>query len=143
MKNKVSDVTIQDLRDYRALCAELRTREEEMKKGKIHVADTVQTAANFPYWKHTIVVEGDIYTKNPERLKRHIIALRNKKAHIERFVMNIDPLKIQRIAAIYYLEPAYGEKITWEYVADELNDGSTGESCRKLLHRYVTVNCKK
>lgn len=141
--NKIRDITIQDLRDYRAICAEIRHKEEELKAGKVHVADTVQSAAEFPYCKHTVLIEGDIYLKNPSKMKKDIIRLRDKKAHIERFVANIFPHKIRQICEIYYLIPAYGEKITWEYVADQLNDGSTGDSCRILLRRYLALNCKK
>lgn len=141
--NKVKGITIQDLRDYRTICAALKAAEDELASGKQHVVDTVQSAANFPYWKHIVTVEGDIYLKNPDRLKKEIVRLRDKKAKIERFVLNIYPAKIQRIAAIYYLEPAYGEKITWEYIADRLNDGSTGDSCRMMLRRYLLDNCSK
>lgn len=139
--NKWKDkVTIQDLRDYRAICAEIIQKEEELKKGKVHVVDTVQSAANFPYWKHTIAVEGDIYITNADKLKKAIIRLRDKKALIEKYVLEIKPHKVRRICAIYYLEPSHGEKITWEYVADVLNDGSTGDSCRVLLRRYLAIN---
>lgn len=139
----MDELTVQDLRDYRAICAELRSKEDELRKGKVHVVDTVQTAANFPYWKHVIAVEGDIYLRDPAKLKKQIIRLRDRKAKIEKLVMRINPATVRRIVQIYFVEPAYGEKITWDYVADKLNDGSTGDACRMKMNRYFAMKCRK
>ena len=129
-------MTINDLRAYRTICAEIDRREEKLRRDRQHVVDTVQTAANFPYWKHVIPVEGDVYPYPvaPERAK--IEALKERKVAIERFVAKIADYQTRLIFELYFLSPDGGEKITWERVADIINDGRSGDACRMAVMRY-------
>lgn len=129
-------MTLKELRSYRAICAEIERREDRLNRDRQHVVDTVQTAANFPYWKHVIPVEGDVYPYPvaPERAK--IAELRGRKAEIERFVANIADYQTRLIFELYFLAPAAGEKMTWEKVADIINDGRGGDACRMAVLRF-------
>lgn len=129
-------MTIQDLREYRAICAEIEQREARLNRDRQHVIDTVQTAADFPYWKHVIPVEGDVYPYPvaPEREK--IAALKMRKADIEEFVRSVEDYSTRRILELYFLAPVYGEKMTWEKVADAMGDGRGGDACRIKIIRF-------
>lgn len=117
------------------LCAEIERKEAQIQKEKLHVVDAVQTAAEHPYWLHTIPVEGDVYPPEVEGLRRIVARKNAEKAYIVRFVNGIEDYKIRRAIEIKYLDPADG-MVTWEMVADQLNDGSTGDSIRKKIARF-------
>ena len=129
-------IGLRELRDYRTICAEIDERLKKLSRDKRHVVDSVQTAADFPFWKHTIPIEGDVYPYPVAPERRKIDILREKKAKIERFVGEIEDYKIQRMIVIFYIEPVDGDKITWEDVADRMADGSTGDSCRMRVKRF-------
>lgn len=132
-------MTLKDLRNYRAITAELNRRVVSLQKDKRHVVDMVQSAADFPYWLHGVTVEGDVYDSAPRDVKatqNRILALAAIKAEIERWVNSIDDYRIRQIAQLYYLAPLHGDKVTWEDVADAMGDGSTGDACRMAFLRY-------
>lgn len=129
-------IGLKELRSYRVICAEIIQREEKLKKDKYHVVDAVQTAADFPYWKHTVGIEGDLYPYPVEPERRKIQELRDEKARIERYVESVQDYKIRRCIEICFIEPCDG-KITWEMVADKIGDGSTGDSIRMMIKRYM------
>ena len=131
------DVTITDLKYYRSLCAELVYRINRLKKNKKHVFDTVQDASRFPFSKHNVVVEGDVYSVPILGEYNRIERLKSQKQEIEDFVASIADDRVRRIVDIYFLSPAYGEKPTWEDVAKQMDDGSTGDACRKKFERYM------
>ncbi len=133
-------MTIKELRDYRAVCAELIQRSKKLRDDRRHVFDAVQSAADFPYSLHTVVVEGDVYPYPALPEFDRIGALRHKKEAVERWARSIDDYSVERIVELYFLTPAYGCKPTWEDVADALGDGSTGDGCRMKFVRYM---CKK
>ena len=130
-------MTINDLKHYRSLCAELAYRIKRVKNAKHHVFDSVQDASQFPYSKHTVVIEGDVYSRPIVGEYNKIALLKYKKREVERFVESITDDRVRRIVDLYFLSPVYGEKPTWEDVAAQMNDGSTGEACRKKFERYM------
>ena len=134
------DVTITDLKYYRSLCAELVYRIERLKKNRRHVFDTVQDASQFPFSKHNVVVEGDVYSFPVVGEYNKIAWLKNKKQEVEKFVERITDDRVRRIVDIYFMQPAYGEKPTWEDVARQMDDGSTGDACRMKFIRYMDEN---
>lgn len=130
-------MTIKELREYRAVCVALIQKRQRLANDRRHVYDAVQSASDFPFSKHTVVVEGDVYTHQGFAVMDEIAILRDKKESVERWVQSIDDFTVRRIVEIYFLRPAFGEKPTWEKVADELGDGSTGDSCRMRFTRYM------
>ena len=135
-------VTIKDLRNYRALCAEIEQKEQSLREKKQHVFDMVQSSAEFPYSQHNVVIEGDVYAAPTHEERARITQLMTKRFAVEKFVGSITDYKVRRIIELYYIEPAYGEKPTWEDVADRLNDGSTGDACRMVVARYFNIRTK-
>ena len=131
-------ITVKDLRNYRAICAEIEDLQDRIRRAKTHVFDTVKSSAEFPYSQHNVVIEGDVYDHPVAAEKARLMALQGKRYQIERFVGNIDDYRVRRIVTIYYIEPADGSKLSWEQVADKLNDGTTGDACRMLVMRYIT-----
>ena len=133
-------MTVKDLRDYRAVCAELIQRSQRLRDDRRHVFDAVQSSAEFPYSLHTVVVEGDVYPYPVLPEFDQIAALRQKKEAVERWAKTIDDYTVRRIVSLYFLVPAHGVKPTWEDVADLLDDGSSGDACRMKFIRYMVKN---
>ena len=129
-------MTLKELRCYRVICSEIAALEGKLNKDKYHVVDAVQSAADFPFWKHTVTVEADLWPYPVEPEKQKLRVLRARKAEIERFVASVPDDKIRRCMEICFIEPC-SERITWEMVADAINDGSTGDSLRMAVKRYV------
>lgn len=131
------DTVFKLIQNYRVLCAEIRRKEAKIQQEKLHVVDAVQTAAEHPYWLHTIPIEGDIYPADVNDLRREVARKKAQTAYVLRYVQEIENYKIKRAVEIKYIEPA-DEVVTWEKVADELADGSTGDSIRKLIYRHFS-----
>lgn len=128
-------MTLKELRCYRVICSEIIALEEKLNRDKYHVVDAVQSAADFPYWKHTVTVEADLYPYPVEPERQKLRVLRARKAEIERFVASVPDDKIRRCMEICFIEPC-SERITWEMVADAISDGSTGNAIKLQVSRY-------
>ena len=129
-------MTLKELGYYRVICKEIEQREAQLQRDKFHVVDAVETAADFPYWKHTIPIEGDLYPYPLEPVSIRLDVLRRKKAQIEKFVSEAQDYKVRRAMELRYLEPA-SDRVTWEMVADQLGDGASGWSAKKMVQRYI------
>jgi hypothetical protein len=81
-----------------------------------------------------------VYDYDTKPFRNRIAVLKKHKHDIERFVSEIPDYKVQRLVYLFYMAPANGEKTTWERVADEIGDGSTGNACKQLVWWYF--NCK-
>ena len=131
-------MTFAELREYRAIKARLDLIERRLKKERIHVADTVQSAARFPYWLHTELIEGDLYTEKGVELLCEKKALEKKKKRVEIFVGGIGNILVRQALELKYLEPE-SEDLTfakWEDVARAIGYGS-GEALRMVVCRYI------
>ena len=128
-------ITLKDLREYRILCSELDSLRKRIEKGKRHVYDTVQSAAEPPFSLHSVKVEGDLYDPNVKPLLAQYVAKRARKAEIERFVAGIDDYRVRRAVEIRFIEPA-AERVTWEYVADMMGDGSSGNALKLMVWKF-------
>lgn len=129
-------MTLKELRCYRIICAEIIRLEERLENDKYHVTDAVQSASEFPYWKHTVQIEGDQYPYPVDHELRKIRNLKERKGEIEKFVSAVPDYKIRRCMEICFIEPC-DTRITWEMVADAINDGSTGDGLRMAVKRYL------
>lgn len=129
-------ITLKDLREYRPICKEIDMLNDKLKHDKRHVYDTVQSAADFPYWKHAVMIEGDIHDYDIVPVVQHIYKLRDRKAVLERFVASVPDYRIRRAMEVCFIEPCDGH-VTWEMVADAINDGSNGNSIRQLVWKYM------
>lgn len=135
-------MTIKELRQYRAICAEIDYINSKLNGNKIHVRDSVQSASKHPYSLHSVQIEGDVYEHSSPSLlakKQHLIA---KKQNIERFINDIPDYRIKRALELYCLEPL-NENLnvpSWENVADTIADGSTSAALKMAAKRFLEKN---
>lgn len=132
-------MTIKELRMYRFICAEIAQKEKRLKEDKIHVVDAVQTAAEFPYWKHTIPIEGDVYPYDPRPIRGLILRRRSEKARIEQYVMNISDYLVQRAIEEKYIL-FQSEPVSWDDVAMSIGYMGSGNALKQAVWKYVQRN---
>ena len=106
-------ITKQDLKQYRALCALIERNEEKLRESAVHVVDTVQSSANFPYNKHSVKIENDIYPPEAKAERLKIATMKAKKREIEDFVNGIHNWRVHQALRQLYIDPCYGERETW------------------------------
>lgn len=134
-------MTIKGLRNYRTIYAEIEHIDKQL--GKHTVKDSVQSASKHPYSLHSVSVEGDIYEHSSPLLLAKKQKLLAQKREIEKFICGILDYRIRRALELYCLEPLNEdlEIPSWENVADMLADGSTGDSVRMSVKRFLEKNC--
>lgn len=131
-------MTLKEIKRYRTICAEIKQIDKKLNRGKIHVRDSVKTAAKPPYHLHNVSVEGDVYVGSSPSLLSRKAQLISDKNKIEDFVEKINDYDIKRAIEIYCMEPS-DENLNlpdWEDVADYLGK-STGEAVRKSVERFL------
>lgn len=135
-------MTIKELRNYRAICSQIDHIDRKIKGSRIHVKDSVQSASKHPYSVHNVTVEGDIYDHSSPVLLAKKHRLEVQKQNIESFIENIPDSKIKEAIEIYCTEPIGedGNAPEWNDVADRLADGSTKDSVRMLVTRFLEKN---
>lgn len=79
-------MTIDQLKNYRSICAELEDVTAELSE--LETTDAVQSAATPPYSKHTVPVSGLPPGDGVNALLARQAALRAFKCEVERFVGN-------------------------------------------------------
>lgn len=62
--------------------------------------------------------------------------IENKKRNIEEAVNGIDDYCVRYAVTRKFLDNSYGERITWEIIADELGN-TTGEALKTRVSRYL------
>ena len=129
-------MTIHELRNYRAICAELMQKTQQLENDKIHVVDAVQTAAEFPYWKHTVPIEGDIYPYDAKPIRGLILRRKQQKAEIEKFVDGIGNYIVRRAVEVRYIEPC-DEPISWEKTAEIVGYHGNGNALKQLVWKEL------
>lgn len=132
-------MTIKELRQYRSICSEIDYIDGKLNGSKIHVRDSVQSASKHPYSLHNVQIEGDVYEHSSPSLLAKKHRLEVQKRIIEEFMEKISDSKIRRVIEIYCLDPV-GEDCEvpgWNEIADIFADGSTGESIRKSVTRFL------
>ena len=132
-------MTIKELREFRSICGEIEHIDMLLKGKRIHVKDSVQSSATYPYNLRNVSVEGDVYESSSAKLLAKMRKLKIKKAQIEAFVNGIKDDRVRRAIEIYCIEPVGADLKTpkWSDVADIFNDGSTGDSIRMYTERWM------
>lgn len=100
------------------------------------VKDSVQgSMKNHPYIKGMRHIEGVA----DESLLYKKSDLKAQLKAVEDFVKSIEDSKVRKAIEIYYIDDLDEscEKPTWENVADKFKDGSTGDSIKKTVSRYL------
>lgn len=129
-------MTKDELKQYRALKLELEDIDIEIRNGTIE--DSVQgSMKNHPYIKGIRHIEG--VTAGSYGLLYRKSDIKAQIRAIEQFVDSIEDLRVKYAVRRYYIDSVDedGNKATWETIADKLNDGSTGDSIKKTVSRYL------
>lgn len=124
------------LKQYRTLKLELDEVNDKINEKS--VKGSVQgSMKNHPYilQNHTI---GGVTEEDYGLLERKA-EIKAKIKSVDDFVNRIDDYKIRKAIMIYYMEPLDEscEKPTWESIANKFSDGSTGDSIRISVQRYL------
>ena len=132
-------MTKEQLKKYRALKFELADVNTQIQLGSTQ--DSVQgSMKEFPWTIGTRHVEGV-----PDEDYDLLVRKSNLKAQIkeiEDFVNGIHNYRIKKAIQIYYIDDieAGEDKPTWEDVADKFYDGSTGDSVKQAVSRFIRNN---
>ena len=132
-------MTKEQLKKYRALKFELADVNTQIQLGSTQ--DSVQgSMKEFPWTIGTRHVEGV-----PDEDYDLLVRKSNLKAQIkeiEDFVNGIHNYRIKKAIQIYYIDDIESgeDKPTWEDVADKFYDGSTGDSVKQALSRFIRNN---
>ena len=129
-------IGISDLKEYRAICAEIVRRENRVQQLAKHQSSVVQSSANFPYNLHSVSVVGVQYPPEADAERKTIALLKHRKRLIEEAVEEISQPAIRYAVQRKYLDSCFGERVTWDTIADELNDGNTSDAIRVKVKRY-------
>lgn len=132
-------MTKEQLKRYRELKLELQDINAGISNSTIH--DSVSgSKKEFPWTIGTRHVEG-VPDEDYDLLVRKS-DLKAQIKEIEDFANGIDDYKIRKAIRIYYMEPLDEscEKPTWESIANKFYDGSTGDSIRISVQRYLKKN---
>lgn len=131
MRNEI----LKALKNYRDNRAELDEIQWQLRESEVQ--DAVQSAAKFPYSKHTITIQGVPDTVYVIRLGTRAAELRSQIRTADRFVKGL-PFRIKKAVKLKYMEDI-PERMTWEKVADEIGCGETASSLKNKLFRFL--NC--
>ena len=135
----VTSLTKEQLKKYRALKFELADVNTQIQLGSTQ--DSVQgSMKEFPWTigtRHVEVVSDEDYDL--------LVRKSNLKAQIkeiEDFVNGIHNYRIKKAIQIYYIDDIESgeDKPTWEDVADKFYDGSTGDSVKQAVSRFIRNN---
>lgn len=122
------------LRSYRDNVSELADIEQKLQQAEVQ--DAVQSAAKFPYSKHSVPVNGI-----PPGMEAYCLQIRAQELRLaiqkaKQIVRTLPKHRLRIAVRMYYIEDQY-ERITWEDVADKIGNGATGESLKKAIQREV------
>ncbi len=132
-------MTKEQLKKYRALKFELADVNTQIQLGSTQ--DSVQgSMKEFPWTIGTRHVEG-VPDEDYDLLVRKS-DLKAQIKEIEDFVNSIHNYRIKKAIQIYYIDDIESgeDKPTWEDVADKFYDGSTGDSVKQAVSRFIRNN---
>ena len=133
-------MTKEQLKQYRTLKLELEDVNACIRQNTIQ--DSVQgSMKDYPYIIQNRSVKG-VTDENYSLLTRKS-ELKAQIRAIEQFVDGIEDSRVKYAVRRYYIDPVDEDvnKATWETIADKFNDGSTGDSIRIQVQRFLKKYC--
>ena len=123
-------MTVEQLKQYRSICAEIEEKTIELNENIMR--DAVKGSdVEYPYIQHTIQIAG---RNDDKRIKDHINKLKKQKTNIENFVDGIEDSLTRRIFEYRYIK---GKVIpSWQSVAFKVG-GNTGKGVQMIASRYM------
>lgn len=132
-------MTKEQLKKYRELKFELADVNTQIQLGSTQ--DSVQgSKKEFPWTIGTRHVEGVPDEDYDLLVRKSDLTAQIKE--IEDFVNGIHNYRIKKAIQIYYIDDIESgeDKPTWEDVADKFYDGSTGDSVKQAVSRFIRNN---
>lgn len=121
-------IEIEELKQYRSVCVEIKDLEDELK-GK-YVGDAVTSASRFPYGKRTMHIEGCKSDGGTVAMLARLSELKSIKSEIEGFVRGVKDREIKLILSWRYIS---GRKApSWQAIAMRLGYQAEHTPKRKL-----------
>lgn len=132
-------MTKEQLKRYREWKLELQDINAGISNSTIH-GSVSGSKKEFPWTIGTRHVEG-VPDEDYDLLVRKS-DLKAQIKEIEDFVNSIHNYRIKKAIQIYYIDDIESgeDKPTWEDVADKFNDGSTGDSVKQAISRFIRNN---
>lgn len=128
-------MTTAELKQYRSICAEIKDLEDELNSSL--VGDSVTSASNFPYSKHTVHIEGYKPSGGTVAKLARLSELKAQKGEIEEFVRCVKDREIKLILSWRYIN---GRKApSWQAIAMRLGYRSEHTPINKLKNYFS--NC--
>lgn len=130
-------MTTAELKQYRSICAEIKDLEDELNSSL--VGDSVTSASNFPYSKHTVHIEGYKPSGGTVVMLARLSELKAQKSEIEEFVRCVKDREIKLILSWRYIS---GRKApSWQAIAMRLGYQAEHTPKRKL-QKYFKMSEK-
>ncbi len=132
-------MTKEQLKKYRELKFELADVNTQIQLGSTQ--DSVQgSKKEFPWTIGTRHVEGVPDEDYDLLVRKSDLTAQIKE--IEDFLNSIHNYRIKKAIQIYYIDDIESgeDKPTWEDVADKFYDGSTGDSVKQAVSRFIRNN---
>lgn len=121
-------MTIKQLKDYRAICAEITEIKQELQGH--YAGDTVQSGSKHPYSVHNVRVEGYKSDGNTISLLARLSVLENSRKDIEEFIHSVDDYDLKLIMQFRFLR---GKRpMSWQAIAMKLGYCSEHTPKRKI-----------
>lgn len=131
------------LEQYRNILAEIKLLEYQLKasmtQGPDYVSDTVSSAAEFPYSKHTVKIDGYDWSRYQDRngrirdkLTQRQQAAQAEREAIEDYISGIDDSLVRQAISLKYIEG-----LKWWQVAQRIGGGNSEESIKQAVSRYI------
>lgn len=121
-------MTIDELRKYRAICAEIADIKQQLAGH--YAGDTVQSGSKHPYSVHNVRVEGYKSDDSTLSLLTRLSVLERFRKEIEEFVHSISDYDLKLIMQYRFLR---GKRpMSWQAIAMKLNYLSEHTPKRKL-----------
>lgn len=139
-------MTVDQLKQYKALQREIETLNKAIvemgEKGPEVSSDAVSSAAEWPYSKHTVQVDGldwSEYDRQMRAVLRKREAARARAAaqlaEIEEYIAGIEDSVMRQIIRYRYIDG-----LSWRQVAIRVGGGNTEDGVRKAQDRFLSAS---
>lgn len=128
-------MTIEQLQNYRDICAEIDDIEQELNSSH-YAADTVTTCTPPSFTQHSKRIDGYLPDGNTVSLLMQLSALREQQRACEEYINSIENHQTRKMFELRFFEGK-----TALQVAMAVSKGKMSESCVKMrIIRYLQKN---
>lgn len=136
-------MTVDQLKQYKALQREIEALNKAIvemgEQGPSVSSDAVSSAAEWPYSKHTVQIDGLDWSEY-ERQMRAVLRKREEAkaraaaqlSEIEEYIAGIEDSLVRQIFELKYVTG-----LTWSQVAQRLGGGNSEDGVKKTCYRFL------